>query len=219
MWIADGWKDYELLDCGGGEKLERWGQQLLVRPDPQAIWEHAPEQCRLAAGQRPLQPAPPPAAASGTSASHAPSGGRSPTEICTFNVKPMNFKHTGLFPEQAANWDFAMEQIRNAGRPIQRAEPLCLHRRGHCGLRRSRAPACAMWTPPRAWWPWARENAKASGLERGAHPLDRGRLRQVRGAGDPPGHGATTPSSWTRPPTAGAPAARCGSWRTTSTPS
>ena len=39
MWIADGWKDYELLDCGGGEKLERWGQQILVRPDPQAIWE------------------------------------------------------------------------------------------------------------------------------------------------------------------------------------
>ena len=40
MWIADGWKDYELLDCGGGEKLERWGKQILVRPDPQAIWEH-----------------------------------------------------------------------------------------------------------------------------------------------------------------------------------
>ena len=39
MWIADGWKDYELLDCGGGEKLERWGDQILVRPDPQAIWE------------------------------------------------------------------------------------------------------------------------------------------------------------------------------------
>ena len=39
MWIADGWKDYELLDCGGGEKLERWGRQILVRPDPQAIWE------------------------------------------------------------------------------------------------------------------------------------------------------------------------------------
>jgi hypothetical protein len=39
MWIADGWKDYELLDCGSGEKLERWGAQILVRPDPQAIWE------------------------------------------------------------------------------------------------------------------------------------------------------------------------------------
>ena len=39
MWIADGWEDYELLDCGGGEKLERWGKQILVRPDPQAIWE------------------------------------------------------------------------------------------------------------------------------------------------------------------------------------
>ena len=56
MWIADGWKDYELLDCGGGEKLERWGQQILVRPDPQAIWETDHRHPALAAGQRPVQP-------------------------------------------------------------------------------------------------------------------------------------------------------------------
>ena len=56
MWIADGWKDYELLDCGGGEKLERWGDQILVRPDPQAIWGVGPEEPGLAHGQRPLQP-------------------------------------------------------------------------------------------------------------------------------------------------------------------
>ena len=60
MWIADGWKDYELLDCGGGEKLERWGKQVLVRPDPQAIWNtprhHAPA-AAAAAGRRRGSPA------------------------------------------------------------------------------------------------------------------------------------------------------------------
>ena len=56
MWIADGWKDYELLDCGGGEKLERWDKQILVRPDPQAIWETDHSHPRLAEGQRAVQP-------------------------------------------------------------------------------------------------------------------------------------------------------------------
>ena len=56
MWIADGWKDYELLDCGGGEKLERWDKQILVRPDPQAIWGDGSQSSRLAEGQRAVQP-------------------------------------------------------------------------------------------------------------------------------------------------------------------
>ena len=58
MWIADQWQDYELLDCGGGEKLERWDKQFLVRPDPQAIWETPHKNPCLAAGQRPLPPLP-----------------------------------------------------------------------------------------------------------------------------------------------------------------
>lgn len=80
MWIADGWKDYELLDCGGGEKLERWDKQILVRPDPQAIWEtdhKTPAGGRPTPGTADLLPA----AATGTSTSSRSSGPFA-TEIC-----------------------------------------------------------------------------------------------------------------------------------------
>ena len=117
MWIADGWEDYELLDCGGGEKLERWGKQILVRPDPQAIWETP----RTNRGWRNAQ---------GRYYRSSSGGGHWDKEKLPeswtvnykdlkFQVKPMNFKHTGVFPEQAANWDFMMERIRNAGRPVR----------------------------------------------------------------------------------------------------
>ena len=117
MWIADGWKDYELLDCGGGEKLERWGDQILVRPDPQAIWESD----RKNRGWRTANAR---YSRSSTGGGHwdknkLPENWPIAYKNLRFQVKPMNFKHTGLFPEQAANWDFAMDQIRRAGRPIR----------------------------------------------------------------------------------------------------
>ena len=116
MWIADGWRDYELLDCGGGEKLERWGGKLLVRPDPQAIW-NTPR--RNPGWSRPDGRY----FRSSTGGGHwdknkLPENWPIAYKNLRFQVKPMNFKHTGLFPEQAANWDFAMDQIRRAGRPI-----------------------------------------------------------------------------------------------------
>ena len=106
MWIADGWKDYELLDCGGGEKLERWDRQYLVRPDPQAIWEtpHANRGWKNAQGRYHR---------SSTGGGHwdkekLPEQWQMRYRDLMFQCKPMNFKHTGLFPEQAVNWDFAM---------------------------------------------------------------------------------------------------------------
>ena len=116
MWIAEQWQDYELLDCGGGEKLERWGEQYLVRPDPQAIWDSPRKNpAWKRANARYLR--------SQSGGGHwekktLPESWKIRYRDLTFQVKPMNFKHTGLFPEQAANWDFAMEQIRTAGRPI-----------------------------------------------------------------------------------------------------
>ena len=115
--IADGWEDYELLDCGGGEKLERWGEQYLVRPDPQAIWDSPRKNpAWKRANARYLR--------SQSGGGHwekktLPESWKIRYRDLTFQVKPMNFKHTGLFPEQAVNWDFAMEKIRNAGRPIR----------------------------------------------------------------------------------------------------
>ena len=116
MWVSDQWRDYELIDCGRGEKLERWGDQLLVRPDPQAIW-NTPRSHRgwkVNAGRY---------ARSSTGGGQwqnksMPQRWTVAYKDLTFNIKPMNFKHTGLFPEQAANWDWARQQITAAGRPI-----------------------------------------------------------------------------------------------------
>ena len=117
MWISSDWKDYELLDCGGGERLERWGKYLLVRPDPQAIWRpegrHPGWRRHDARYQR---------ASTGGGQwvkKELPQRWTLGYKGLTLNIKPMNFKHTGVFPEQAANWDFAMERIRSAGRPIR----------------------------------------------------------------------------------------------------
>ena len=129
MWIADNWKDYEVIDCSKGEKLERWGDYLLVRPDPQVIWD-TPKTER---GWRKMN---------GHYHRSAKGGGEweffdLPQQWTihygklTFNLKPFSFKHTGLFPEQAANWDWFSEKIRSAGRPIKGVKSVRLHWRCH----------------------------------------------------------------------------------------
>lgn len=117
MWIASDWKDYEVIDCSGGEKLERWGDYILVRPDPQVIWD-TPKREK---GWRKMN-----------GHYHRSSKGGGEWEFfnlpeqwtinykqLTFNLKPFSFKHTGLFPEQATNWDWFSEIIRKAGRPVK----------------------------------------------------------------------------------------------------
>ena len=161
MWIAENWKDYELLDCGDGEKLERWGRQILVRPDPQAIWE-APR--RSSAWQNPdaryLR--------SNTGGGHwerrkLPEQWTVQYGELTFNVKPMNFKHTGLFPEQAVNWDFVMEKIRRAGRPIQVLNLFAYTGGATVACAAAGASVCHV-DAAKGMVAWARENAAASDL-------------------------------------------------------
>ena len=161
MWIADGWKDYELLDCGGGEKLERWGRQILVRPDPQAIWEtdHKNAGWRQANARY---------SRSSTGGGHwdkrkLPEQWPIAYKDLCFQVKPMNFKHTGLFPEQAANWDFAMEQIRNAGRPIRVLNLFAYTGGATVACAAAGASVCHV-DAAKGMVAWAKENAKASGL-------------------------------------------------------
>lgn len=162
MWIADSWQDYELLDCGGGEKLERWADRLLVRPDPQAIWESP----RKHSGWR--RP-------DGRYFRSETGGGhweknRLPEQWqlhwreLTFQVKPMNFKHTGLFPEQAANWDFAMDKIRKAERPIRVLNLFAYTGGATVACAAAGAELCHV-DAARGMVQWARENARASGLE------------------------------------------------------
>ena len=117
MWIARNWKDYQVIDCSQGEKLERWGKYLLVRPDPQVIWDtpktengwhkHNAHYHRSKKGGGEWE------------FFDLPEQWTIHYNELTFNLKPFSFKHTGLFPEQAANWDWFGDKIRKAGRPIK----------------------------------------------------------------------------------------------------
>ena len=162
MWCAADWKDYELIDCGGGEKLERWGEQILVRPDPQAIWNTP----RTHRGWK---------RNAGRYTRSSTGGGswenRSMPDRwtvgyrdLTFCVKPMNFKHTGLFPEQAVNWDWAREQIRAAGRPVRVLNLFAYTGGATVACAAAGASVCHV-DAAKGMVQWARENAKASGLE------------------------------------------------------
>ena len=117
MWIADNWKEYEVIDCSNGEKLERWGDYILVRPDPQVIWDtpKTRKEWRRKNGHY-----------------HRSKKGGGEWEFfdlpqqwdlhyknLTFHLKPFSFKHTGLFPEQAVNWDWFSEKIKHANRPVK----------------------------------------------------------------------------------------------------
>lgn len=112
------WKDYELIDCSCGERLERWGQHILIRPDPQVIWK-TPKRNPVwkNADARYIR--------SNTGGGRwevykkLPDRWEISYKDLSFNIKTMGFKHTGLFPEQAVNWDLIREIIRNAGRPVK----------------------------------------------------------------------------------------------------
>ena len=117
MWYSENWKDYELLDATDGERLERWGKYILVRPDPQIIWRGV--------GKHPLWKRADAIYRRSSSGGGGWKQNRLPEQWhvqygdLKFLIKPMGFKHTGLFPEQAANWDWFSEKIKKAGRPIK----------------------------------------------------------------------------------------------------
>ena len=161
MWIADNWKDYAVLDCGGGEKVERWGSQVLVRPDPQAIWPRA-EGCR--AWDKP------------NAIYHRSNAGGGKWEIrklpaqwaihygdLTFQLKPMSFKHTGLFPEQAANWDFIDRMVRGAGRPVSVLNLFAYTGGATLAAANAGASVCHV-DASKGMVQWARENRELSGI-------------------------------------------------------
>ena len=118
MNIAKDWKDYEIIDMANGEKLERWKNIKLVRPDPQIIWKDKlfPKEWNLANAvyKRSKQ-----GGGGWDYKTRLPESWQIKYKELTFNIKPMGFKHTGLFPEQAVNWDWMINKIRNAKRPIK----------------------------------------------------------------------------------------------------
>lgn len=163
MFTADHWKDYEILDTSDGEKLERWGRYVLVRPDPEVIWQGvktAPEWKKPNAHY------------------HRSNKGGGEWEFfdlpeewtiayerldLKFRLKPFSFKHTGLFPEQAANWEWFSELIRNAGRPVKVLNLFAYT--GGATLAAARAGASVTHVDAsKGMVQWAKENAIASGL-------------------------------------------------------
>lgn len=161
MWIADKWKDYQVLDTSGGEKLERWGEYILIRPDPQVIWTtekgrkdwkkpnahyyrssrgggewkffDLPKEWEIQYGQ------------------------------LRFRLKPFSFKHTGLFPEQAVNWDWFGERIKKAGRPVKILN-LFAYTGGATIAAAAAGAEVSHVDASKGMVTWAKENAKASGL-------------------------------------------------------
>lgn len=169
MRIAENWKDYELLDTTDGERLERWGDCVLIRPDPQILWStgqrhplwkraHARyHRSRTGGGQWENYRSLPDVWEIGYDNPAAELKG------LRFRLKPMGFKHTGLFPEQAVNWDAMAEMIREAGRPVR-----VLNLFGYTG---GATLACAAAgahvthvDASKGMVAWGRENVAASGL-------------------------------------------------------
>ena len=161
MWIADKWKDYEVIDTSDGEKLERWGDYILVRPDPQVIWKSD----KKAEGWKKMN-----------GHYHRSKAGGGEWEFfdlpeewqisygdLRFNLKPFSFKHTGLFPEQAVNWDWFSNKIREANRPVKVLNLFAYTG----GATLSAAAAGASVThvdASKGMVNWAKENAASSGL-------------------------------------------------------
>ena len=118
MNIANKWQDYEILDMANGEKLERWGKYTLVRPDPQIIWKEKsfPEIWNKSDA---IYKRSKTGGGGWTYKTRLPENWQVRYKELVFNIKPMGFKHTGLFPEQAVNWDWMIEKIKKAGRPIK----------------------------------------------------------------------------------------------------
>ena len=162
MRTANNWKDYELLDCSDGERLERWGDILLIRPDPQILWstpKHHPgwkqaharyHRSKTGGGQWETY-------------KKIPDVWQIGYGDLRFNLKPMGFKHTGLFPEQAVNWDWMSNKIRAVDRPVR-----VLNLFGYTGAATLACVAAGAHVThvdaSKGMVAWGRENAADSGL-------------------------------------------------------
>ena len=162
MWIADRWKDYEVIDTSNGEKLERWGDYILVRPDPQVIWNtpHKEPRWKQKNGHY-----------------HRSNRGGGEWEFfdlpktwkihygeLAFHLQPFQFKHTGLFPEQAVNWDWFGDKIRQANRPIKVLNLFAYTGGATVACASAGASVCHV-DSSKGMTTWAKENIESSGLK------------------------------------------------------
>lgn len=162
MRFSSDWQDYQLLDCSGGERLERWGKVTLIRPDPQVVWQ-TPKTHPLWKKADAVYRRSNTGGGSWEVRSRIPDRWEIGYRDLRFNIKTMGFKHTGVFPEQAVNWDWVSEEIRAANRPVK-----VLNLFGYTGaatVSALRAGAQVVHVDAsKGMVQWAKENALSSGV-------------------------------------------------------
>ena len=158
MYLADAWQDYEILDAGNGNKLERWGQVRLLRPDPQAVW---PMQEPRSVDARYIR--------SASGGGHweytktLPDSWTIQYRDLTFQVRPTGFKHTGLFPEQAVNWDWMRSLVKKAPKPFRALNLFAYTGGATCALAAAGAEVVHV-DAAKGMVAWAKENLALCGL-------------------------------------------------------
>ncbi len=163
MEVAKNWKDYEILDMANGEKLERWGDIFLIRPDPQIIWKN-PSFPQKWNGTHARYNRSSTGWGAWSYNKKIPESWKVHYKDLTFLIKPMGFKHTGLFPEQAVNWDWMIDKIKNAGRPIKVLNLFAYTGGASVACSYAGASVCHV-DSSKGMVAWAKENMAASGLQ------------------------------------------------------
>lgn len=164
MKIANNWKDYEIIDMANGEKLERWNNIVLIRPDPQIIWKNRqfPNKWKSADARY---------CRSNEGGGHWEYKAKIPTswqisyKNLTFNIKPMGFKHTGIFPEQAVNWEWMMEKIKSKKKKEIKVLNLFAYTGGATVACLSAGASVCHVDSSKGMVAWAKENVETSGLK------------------------------------------------------
>lgn len=163
MKLANNWKDYEILDMANGEKLERWGDVVLIRPDPQIIWTKKTHENKWKTANA-IYNRSKTGGGSWQYKKKMPSEWKIKYKNLTFNIKPMGFKHTGLFPEQAVNWDWMMEKIKLAKRDIKVLNLFAYTGGATVACLSAGASVCHV-DSSKGMVSWSKENVNASGLK------------------------------------------------------
>lgn len=164
MLLADRWKDYELIDASRGEKLERWGNVYLLRPDPQIVWDNGDLLEKYHNDIWAVYYRSNKGGGHWDNLKNTPSSWKIKYDDLSFNIKQMGFKHTGLFPEQAVNWDFMMKKIKNSSRKI-RVLNLFAYTGGATVACLAAGASVTHVDSSRGMVDWCKENVKASGFE------------------------------------------------------
>ena len=163
MKVADNWKDYEILDMANGEKLERWGDFILIRPDPQIIWKEKSFKEKWGQANARYNRSNK-GGGSWEYKKRLPESWQIKYKNLKFNIKPMGFKHTGLFPEQAVNWDWMIDKIKNENREIKVLNLFAYTGGATVACLSAGASVCHV-DSSKGMTLWAKENVESSGLK------------------------------------------------------